>query len=70
MQWNQPTEKKLTGGTNWQARTSTSTTWNPVSIPPAPQMVMPSANIFTENFVFISLIVNILAFQKESQIGP
>lgn len=39
MQWNQPTEKKLTGGTNWQARTSTSTTWNPVPVPPAPQMV-------------------------------
>ncbi|XP_066496357.1 phosphatidylinositol-binding clathrin assembly protein-like isoform X2 [Tiliqua scincoides] len=39
MQWNQPSEKKLTGGTNWQARTSTSTTWNPVPIPPAPQMV-------------------------------
>ncbi|XP_077164119.1 phosphatidylinositol-binding clathrin assembly protein-like isoform X1 [Paroedura picta] len=39
MQWNQPTEKKLTGGTNWQAKTSTSTTWNPVPTPPAPQMV-------------------------------
>ncbi|XP_061454898.1 phosphatidylinositol-binding clathrin assembly protein-like isoform X5 [Rhineura floridana] len=39
MQWNQPTEKKLTGGTNWQAKTSTSTTWNTVPIPPAPQMV-------------------------------
>ncbi|XP_048369669.1 phosphatidylinositol-binding clathrin assembly protein-like isoform X3 [Sphaerodactylus townsendi] len=39
MQWNQPTEKKLTGGTHWQAKTSTSTTWNPVPTPPAPQMV-------------------------------
>ncbi|XP_053129433.1 phosphatidylinositol-binding clathrin assembly protein-like isoform X6 [Hemicordylus capensis] len=39
MQWNQPTEKKLTGGTNWQAKTSTSTTWNRVPIPSAPQMV-------------------------------
>uniref|UniRef100_A0A8D0DMV8 Phosphatidylinositol-binding clathrin assembly protein n=1 Tax=Salvator merianae TaxID=96440 RepID=A0A8D0DMV8_SALMN len=41
MQWNQPTEKKLTGGTNWQAKTSTSTTWNTVPVPPAPQMVPP-----------------------------
>ncbi|XP_068107256.1 phosphatidylinositol-binding clathrin assembly protein-like isoform X2 [Hyperolius riggenbachi] len=39
MQWNQPSEKKLTGGTNWQARTSTSTTWNPAPVPPVPQMV-------------------------------
>ncbi|EMP35421.1 Phosphatidylinositol-binding clathrin assembly protein [Chelonia mydas] len=39
MQWNQPTEKKLTGGTNWQAKTSTSTTWNHAPIPPAPHMV-------------------------------
>ncbi|XP_069603256.1 phosphatidylinositol-binding clathrin assembly protein-like isoform X2 [Ranitomeya imitator] len=39
MQWNQPTEKRLTGGTNWQARTSTSTTWTPAPIAPVPQMV-------------------------------
>ncbi|XP_026558852.1 phosphatidylinositol-binding clathrin assembly protein-like isoform X5 [Pseudonaja textilis] len=39
MQWSQPTEKKLTGGNNWQAKTSTSTTWNTVPVPPAPQMV-------------------------------
>lgn len=39
MQWNQPTEKKLTGGTNWQAKTSTSTTWNPAPVPPASHMV-------------------------------
>ncbi|KAM9127359.1 phosphatidylinositol-binding clathrin assembly protein isoform 6-T6 [Pangshura tecta] len=39
MQWNQPTEKKLTGGTNWQAKTSTSTTWNTAPIPAAPHMV-------------------------------
>ncbi|KAM8952880.1 phosphatidylinositol-binding clathrin assembly protein-like [Pelodytes ibericus] len=38
MQWNQPTEKKLTGGTNWQAKTSTSTTWNPAPVAPVPQM--------------------------------
>ncbi|NXY78798.1 PICAL protein, partial [Glareola pratincola] len=39
MQWTQPTEKKLTGGTNWQAKTSTSTTWNPTPLPAIPHMV-------------------------------
>ncbi|XP_053931402.1 phosphatidylinositol-binding clathrin assembly protein isoform X4 [Cuculus canorus] len=38
MQWTQPTEKKLTGGTNWQAKTSTSTTWNPTPLPTIPHM--------------------------------
>lgn len=41
MQWNQPTEKRLTGGTNWQARTSTSTTWTPAPVAAIPQMVPP-----------------------------
>ncbi|NXE91241.1 PICAL protein, partial [Menura novaehollandiae] len=41
MQWSQPTEKKLTGGTNWQAKTSTSTTWNPTPLPSIPHMVPP-----------------------------
>uniref|UniRef100_G3VBK3 Phosphatidylinositol-binding clathrin assembly protein n=1 Tax=Sarcophilus harrisii TaxID=9305 RepID=G3VBK3_SARHA len=40
IQWNQPPEKKMTGGTNWQVKTSTSTTWNPASIASVPQ-VMP-----------------------------
>ncbi|XP_072192048.1 phosphatidylinositol-binding clathrin assembly protein-like isoform X5 [Excalfactoria chinensis] len=39
MQWTQPAEKKLTGGTNWQAKTSTSTTWNPTPLPTLPHMV-------------------------------
>ncbi|XP_040428444.1 phosphatidylinositol-binding clathrin assembly protein isoform X6 [Cygnus olor] len=39
MQWTQPTEKKLTGGTNWQAKTSTSTTWNPTPLSTMPHMV-------------------------------
>uniref|UniRef100_A0A8C2BHB2 Phosphatidylinositol-binding clathrin assembly protein n=1 Tax=Cyprinus carpio TaxID=7962 RepID=A0A8C2BHB2_CYPCA len=30
--WNQPGEKKLTGGMNWQPKTAPSTTWNPVSM--------------------------------------
>ncbi|NXH91757.1 PICAL protein, partial [Edolisoma coerulescens] len=40
MQWSQPTEKKLTGGTNWQAKTSTSTTWNPTPLPTIPHVVI------------------------------
>ncbi|NWU91090.1 PICAL protein, partial [Upupa epops] len=40
MQWTQPTEKKLTGGTNWQAKTSTSTTWSPTPLPTIPNMVI------------------------------
>uniref|UniRef100_A0A4W4FAM8 ENTH domain-containing protein n=1 Tax=Electrophorus electricus TaxID=8005 RepID=A0A4W4FAM8_ELEEL len=30
--WNQPGEKKLTGGMNWQPKAAPSTTWNPVSM--------------------------------------
>ncbi|NXD81131.1 PICAL protein, partial [Halcyon senegalensis] len=41
MQWTQPAEKKLTGGTNWQVKTSTSTTWNPTPLPTIPHMVPP-----------------------------
>nr|XP_014343271.1 PREDICTED: phosphatidylinositol-binding clathrin assembly protein-like [Latimeria chalumnae] len=33
MQWNQPTEKKLTGGNNWQQKTATSTTWTTAPVP-------------------------------------
>ncbi|NWS40766.1 PICAL protein, partial [Probosciger aterrimus] len=41
MQWTQPTEKKLTGGTNWQAKTNTLTTWSPPPLPSIPHMVPP-----------------------------
>uniref|UniRef100_A0AAY4D2H7 Phosphatidylinositol-binding clathrin assembly protein n=1 Tax=Denticeps clupeoides TaxID=299321 RepID=A0AAY4D2H7_9TELE len=35
--WTQPGEKKLTGGTNWQSKTMSSTTaWSPAPMPPAP----------------------------------
>ncbi|XP_051963278.1 phosphatidylinositol binding clathrin assembly protein b isoform X5 [Xyrauchen texanus] len=33
--WNQPGERKMTGGMNWQPKTAPSTTWNPVSMPPS-----------------------------------
>ncbi|XP_030633031.1 phosphatidylinositol binding clathrin assembly protein b isoform X1 [Chanos chanos] len=35
LHWNQPGEKKLTGGMNWQPKAAPSTTWNPVSMPPS-----------------------------------
>ncbi|NXF73032.1 PICAL protein, partial [Sclerurus mexicanus] len=50
MQWSQPAEKKLTGGTNWQAKTSTSTTWNPTPLPTIPHMVM--SVLFFKSFDF------------------
>ncbi|XP_036378892.1 phosphatidylinositol-binding clathrin assembly protein-like isoform X2 [Megalops cyprinoides] len=44
MQWTQPGEKKLTGGTNWQSKTmSTTTAWNPAPMAPAP-MPVPQMN--------------------------
>ncbi|XP_072254732.1 phosphatidylinositol-binding clathrin assembly protein [Pyxicephalus adspersus] len=30
--WNQPGEKKLTGGTNWQPKVAPTTTWNPATL--------------------------------------
>ncbi|KAM4797159.1 phosphatidylinositol-binding clathrin assembly protein isoform 6-T6 [Rhinophrynus dorsalis] len=30
--WNQPGEKKLTGGTNWQPKLAPTTTWNPATL--------------------------------------
>uniref|UniRef100_A0A665TGI2 Phosphatidylinositol-binding clathrin assembly protein n=1 Tax=Echeneis naucrates TaxID=173247 RepID=A0A665TGI2_ECHNA len=35
LHWNQPGEKKLTGGTNWQPKTAPSTTWNPATMAPS-----------------------------------
>ncbi|XP_064182383.1 phosphatidylinositol-binding clathrin assembly protein isoform X7 [Anguilla rostrata] len=40
MQWTQQGEKKLTGGTNWQSKTmSTTTAWNPGPMGPTPMPV-------------------------------
>ncbi|XP_023692946.1 phosphatidylinositol-binding clathrin assembly protein-like isoform X1 [Paramormyrops kingsleyae] len=42
MQWNQLGEKKLTGGTNWQSKTmSTTAAWGPAPMAPAPMPVPP-----------------------------
>ncbi|XP_069049719.1 phosphatidylinositol-binding clathrin assembly protein isoform X7 [Lepisosteus oculatus] len=44
MHWTQPGEKKLTGGTNWQSKTmSTTTAWSPAPLAPAP-MPVPQMN--------------------------
>ncbi|XP_018408766.1 PREDICTED: phosphatidylinositol-binding clathrin assembly protein isoform X3 [Nanorana parkeri] len=39
--WNQPGEKRLTGGTNWQPRLAPTTTWNPATLAP-PIMAYPA----------------------------
>uniref|UniRef100_A0A1A8HBX8 ENTH domain-containing protein n=1 Tax=Nothobranchius korthausae TaxID=1143690 RepID=A0A1A8HBX8_9TELE len=36
MQWNQPGEKKLTGGQNWQNKTMSTTQWGPAPMAPQP----------------------------------
>uniref|UniRef100_A0A1A8U7G2 AP180 N-terminal homology (ANTH) domain-containing protein n=1 Tax=Nothobranchius furzeri TaxID=105023 RepID=A0A1A8U7G2_NOTFU len=36
MQWNQPGEKKLTGGQNWQNKTMSTTQWSPAPMAPQP----------------------------------
>ncbi|XP_058479648.1 phosphatidylinositol-binding clathrin assembly protein isoform X3 [Solea solea] len=36
MQWNQPGEKKLTGGQNWQNKTMSTTQWGPAPVAPQP----------------------------------
>ncbi|XP_028993517.1 phosphatidylinositol-binding clathrin assembly protein isoform X3 [Betta splendens] len=39
MQWNQPVEKKLTGGQNWQNKTMSTTQWGPAPMAPQPMPV-------------------------------
>ncbi|XP_022617021.1 phosphatidylinositol-binding clathrin assembly protein-like [Seriola dumerili] len=39
MQWNQPGEKKLTGGQNWQNKTMSTTQWSPAPVAPQPMPV-------------------------------
>ncbi|XP_056124658.1 phosphatidylinositol-binding clathrin assembly protein isoform X8 [Rhinichthys klamathensis goyatoka] len=53
MHWTQPGEKKLTGGTNWQSKTMSSTTaWSPAPLPPAamPPAAMPMPHMQTGMF--------------------
>ncbi|KAG7497300.1 phosphatidylinositol-binding clathrin assembly protein-like isoform X1 [Solea senegalensis] len=49
MQWNQPGEKKLTGGQNWQNKTMSTTQWGPAPVAPQPipvQHVAPAPMAF------------------------
>ncbi|CAJ1085871.1 phosphatidylinositol-binding clathrin assembly protein isoform X7 [Xyrichtys novacula] len=39
MHWNQPGEKKLTGGQNWQNKTMSTTQWGPAPMAPQPMPV-------------------------------
>ncbi|XP_060681966.1 phosphatidylinositol binding clathrin assembly protein a isoform X10 [Hemiscyllium ocellatum] len=41
LHWNQPGERKLTGGTNWQPKLAPTTTWNPATMAP-PIMAYPA----------------------------
>ncbi|XP_051553756.1 phosphatidylinositol-binding clathrin assembly protein-like isoform X1 [Myxocyprinus asiaticus] len=53
MQWTQPGEKKLTGGTNWHSKTMSSTTaWSPAPLQPAamPPTAMPVPHMQTGMF--------------------
>ncbi|NXA00557.1 PICAL protein, partial [Nesospiza acunhae] len=65
MQWSQPTEKKLTGGTNWQAKTSTSTTWTPTPLPTIPHMVIS----VLLRFIYLVLWVFLFFSQVPPQVG-
>lgn len=46
MQWNQPGEKKLTGGQNWQNKTMSTTQWGPAPMAPQP---MPVQHVVSRN---------------------
>ncbi|KAK2860291.1 hypothetical protein Q7C36_004457 [Tachysurus vachellii] len=47
MHWTHPGEKKMTGGTNWQSKTMSSTTaWSPAPMPPAPMPVPHMSGMF------------------------
>uniref|UniRef100_A0A672RZ00 Phosphatidylinositol-binding clathrin assembly protein n=1 Tax=Sinocyclocheilus grahami TaxID=75366 RepID=A0A672RZ00_SINGR len=55
MLWTQPGERKLTGGTNWQSKTMSSTTaWSPAPLPPAamPPVAMPVPHLAPAHMAF------------------
>uniref|UniRef100_A0A6Q2ZF14 Phosphatidylinositol-binding clathrin assembly protein n=1 Tax=Esox lucius TaxID=8010 RepID=A0A6Q2ZF14_ESOLU len=53
MQWNQPGEKKLTGGHDWQSKTmSTTTAWSPAPMAPGPVPVQHVVRV-TWNAIFV-----------------
>ncbi|XP_028973328.1 phosphatidylinositol-binding clathrin assembly protein isoform X3 [Esox lucius] len=51
MQWNQPGEKKLTGGHDWQSKTmSTTTAWSPAPMAPGPVPVQHVNGMFYTSY--------------------
>ncbi|XP_034058261.1 phosphatidylinositol-binding clathrin assembly protein-like [Gymnodraco acuticeps] len=44
LHWNQPGEKKLTGGNNWQPKSAPSTTWNPAAMAPSVMAFPPTTS--------------------------
>ncbi|XP_059210302.1 phosphatidylinositol-binding clathrin assembly protein isoform X3 [Centropristis striata] len=51
MQWNQPGEKKLTGGQNWQNKTMSTTQWGPAPMAPQPMPVQHVNGMFYTSYV-------------------
>ncbi|XP_056225700.1 phosphatidylinositol-binding clathrin assembly protein isoform X4 [Seriola aureovittata] len=50
MQWNQPGEKKLTGGQNWQNKTMSTTQWSPAPVAPQPMPVQHVNGMFYTSY--------------------
>ncbi|XP_068443506.1 phosphatidylinositol-binding clathrin assembly protein isoform X6 [Clinocottus analis] len=50
MQWNQPGEKKLTGGHNWQTKTMSTTQWGPAPMAPQPMPVQHVNGMFYTSY--------------------
>ncbi|XP_037613969.1 phosphatidylinositol-binding clathrin assembly protein isoform X3 [Sebastes umbrosus] len=50
MQWNQPGEKKLTGGHNWQNKTMSTTQWGPAPMAPQPMPVQHVNGMFYTSY--------------------
>ncbi|XP_006807116.1 phosphatidylinositol-binding clathrin assembly protein isoform X5 [Neolamprologus brichardi] len=50
MQWNQPGEKKLTGGQNWQNKTMSTTQWSPAPMAPQPMPVQHVNGMFYTSY--------------------
>uniref|UniRef100_UPI0037E9815E phosphatidylinositol-binding clathrin assembly protein isoform X3 n=1 Tax=Semicossyphus pulcher TaxID=241346 RepID=UPI0037E9815E len=50
MQWNQPGEKKLTGGQNWQNKTMSTTQWGPAPMAPQPMPVQHVNGMFYTSY--------------------
>ncbi|CAJ1085866.1 phosphatidylinositol-binding clathrin assembly protein isoform X7 [Xyrichtys novacula] len=50
MHWNQPGEKKLTGGQNWQNKTMSTTQWGPAPMAPQPMPVQHVNGMFYTSY--------------------